>query len=128
MGEIGQHGFLVLGQDDGSGGDFHDDVFRVGAGAVGAFAGTTVLGLEMLAVAVIDQGVEAGHRHGNDRAAASAVAAVGAAELDIFLAPETQAACAAVATACKDLGFIEKLYPGPLATRQRLPPRIASLR
>ena len=50
------------------------------------------LGLEMLLVAVVDQRVETVDRFDHDVAAASAVAAVRAAELDEFLAPERDAA------------------------------------
>ena len=50
-----------------------------------------LLGLEMLLIAEIDQGVEIGHAFDDDIAAAAAVAAVGPAEFDIFLAPEAAA-------------------------------------
>ena len=80
------------------------------ARAVGAHAVDAGLGLEMLLVAVIDQRVEAGRAFGDDIAAASAVAAVRAAEFDEFLAPERQAAGAAVARANVNFGLIEKFH------------------
>src|ERR1700674_970517 len=64
----------------------------------------------MLAVAVIDQGVEPGYGFRHHVAAAAAVAAPGAAELDEFLAPECHAAVAAVTGADLDLGLVEKFH------------------
>ena len=63
-----------------------------GAGAVRARAAGAALGPEMLRVAEVDQGIEAGDRLENDVAALAAVAAVGTAELDVFLAPEAHRA------------------------------------
>ena len=56
----------------------------------------------MLLVAVVDERVEAVDAFDQDVAAAPAVAAVGAAELDEFLAPEGDRAGAAVAGADED--------------------------
>ena len=66
--------------------------------------------LEMLLVAVIDQGIEAADAFDDDIAAAAAVAAIGAAEFDEFLAPERQASGAAVARPDVDPGGIEKFH------------------
>ncbi len=66
----------------------------------------------MLLVAVVDQRVEAVDAFGHDIAAAPAVAAVGTAELDEFLAAERDAARSAVARANVDLGLIEEFHPG----------------
>ncbi len=85
-------------------------VGAIGAVAVLAHAAAAVLGHVMLLVAVIDQGVEAVDRFRNDIAALAAVAAVGAAVFDEFLAPERNAAIAAVAGADIDLGFIEEFH------------------
>ena len=68
------------------------------------------LRLEVLLVAVVDQRVEAGDRLDHDVAALAAVAAVRAAELDEFLAPERHAAVAARAGRDIDLGFIEEFH------------------
>ena len=68
------------------------------------------LGLEMLLVAIVDQRVEPIDAFGDDIAAASAVAAVGTAEFDEFLAPERHAAGAAVAGAHVNLGLIEEFH------------------
>ena len=64
----------------------------------------------MLLIAVVDQRVEIVRRLDDDVAAAAAVAAVGAAELDEFLAPERLRARPAVAAFHKDLGLIEKFH------------------
>ena len=86
-----------------------------GAGAIlpGAVAAASCP--EVLPVAVVDQGIEPGHRFDHDVAAIAAVAAVGTAELDEFLAPERQAAVAAVAALHQDLGFVEEAHVGPSA-------------
>ena len=54
-------------------------------------------GFEMLAVTEINQCIQVGNGFKNNVAAASAVAAVRAAEFDIFFTPERTAAAAAVA-------------------------------
>ena len=69
-----------------------------------------LLRLEVLLVAVVDQRVEAVDRLDDHVAAAPAVAAVRAAELDELLAPERHAAVAAVAGADIDLGLVEELH------------------
>ena len=75
-----------------------------------AHAGAAILGEKVLLVAIVDQGVEAIDRFGNDVAALAAIAAVRAAEFDELLASERYAAVAAVAGADIDLGFIEELH------------------
>ena len=86
------------------------DVGAVRAGAVLAHAVAAGLGLEMLLVAVVDQRVEAVDAFDDDIAAAAAVAAVRAAEFDEFLAPERDAAGAAVAGADIDFGLVEEFH------------------
>ena len=66
----------------------------------------------MLGITEVDQGIEAGHRLEDDVAAAAAVAAVGAAELDELLAPEAHRAWTAGAGADEDLGLIEEMHRG----------------
>ena len=68
------------------------------------------LGLEVLLVAIVDQGVEAVGAFGDDIAAAPAIAAVRPAELDELLAPERDGAGAAVARLHIDLGLVEELH------------------
>src|SRR6202011_5067924 len=75
------------------------------AHAVGAFGR-----LEVLLIAIIDQGVEPVGDLDNDVAAAAAIPAARSAELDELLAAKRHAAVAAVAGADIDLGFIEKFH------------------
>jgi hypothetical protein len=67
------------------------------------------LGLEMLGVAEVDQGVEAGHRLEDDIAALAAIAAVGAAIFDVLLAPEADRT-GPPAGADENLGLVEKMH------------------
>ncbi len=80
-------------------GTWMQHVVGAGAGAVRAGAVAALAGAEMLGVAEVDQRVEVLHRLEHDVAAAAAVAAVRAAELDELLAPERDHAVAAVAGA-----------------------------
>ena len=73
----------------------------------------------MLLVAIVDQRVEAVGAFDHDVAAAAAVAAVGAAELDEFLAPERDAARPAVAGAHIDPGLIEEFHGAVSSGRRR---------
>src|ERR1700733_13940426 len=105
---------------------------RVGASPAGAIAAHPVhsgLGLEMLLVAKVDERVEAVRAFDHDIAAAPAVAAIGAAELDEFLAAERDRARPAVARADVHARLVEKLHCLlPLTGRapSRLPPRFAA--
>ena len=81
-----------------------------GAGALAAHAGAAFLGLEMLLITEIDQGIEVFDCLENDVAAAAAIAAVGPAILDIFFTAEADRTGTAAATAHINLGFIEKLH------------------
>ncbi len=78
--------------------------------AILAHAVAAALGLEVLLIAVVDQGVEAVDRLQHHVAALAAVAAAGAAELDEFLAPERDGAVAARAGLHIDLGFVEEFH------------------
>ncbi len=66
--------------------------------------------LVVLLVAEIDQRVETIDGFDPDIAAATAIAAVRSAEFDEFLPPEGNAACAAIAGADIDLGFVEEFH------------------
>ena len=96
------------------------DVVTVCSVAVLAHAGAAVLGLEMLLVAVVDEGVEPIDRLHDHVTASAAVAAVGPAELDELLAPERHAAVAAVAGADMNLGLVEEFH-GACNMRTRAP-------
>ena len=85
-------------------------VGALGAGAIATHAVDAGLGLEMLLVAIVDQRVQPLDGFQPDIAAAAAIAAIRPTELDEFLAPERDAACAAIAGADIDLGLIEKFH------------------
>ena len=110
LGQIGKQNLAILVEDLGSGGHFQDRIGALRPGAVLAHAVHASGRLEMLLVAVIDQGVEASDTFGDDIAAAAAVAAVRSAEFNEFLAPERQASGAAVARPDINLGGIEKFH------------------
>ena len=99
LGQVGDHRLLVLVEHLRA--DRHLQHHVVAAGAVAVLAHAVAAGprLEVLRVAVVDQGVEAVDRLDHDVAAAAAVAAARAAVLDELLAPERDAAVAAVAGA-----------------------------
>src|ERR1700761_957643 len=86
------------------------DRLAVGAMAVLAHAVGAFLRLEVLLITVIDQRVEAVGDLDHDVAAAAAIAAGGATELDILLAAERHAAVTAVAGANIDLCFVEEFH------------------
>ncbi len=110
LGQIGDQGFPIFLVDLGAGRNLEHGIGAAGAMHVAAHAGLAVLGIDVLLIAVVDQRVEIVHGLGPDIAAASAIAAPGAAEFDIFLAPEGNAAIAARTGADLDLGDIEELH------------------
>src|SRR5215831_19866981 len=110
MGEVGKHRLTIFFVDLRPDRYLEHHVLAIGAGAVLAHPVTAALCLEMLLVAVVDQGVEAVDRLDNHIAALSAVATIGAAELDEFLAPERYAAVPARTRRNVDLGFIEEFH------------------
>ena len=92
VGEVGeQRALFVVGEDLGADRDLDDEVVAARPGAVRAGTTLAARGAEMLRVAKVDQRIEARDRLEDDVAALAAVAAVGAAELDELLAPETDA-------------------------------------
>ena len=108
--DLADQRLLVLGQHLGARRHLDDGIVAVGAIALLAHAGHAVLGLHVLHVAVVDQRVEVLHALDPDVAAAAAIAAVRAAELDELLAPERDAAVAAVAGADVELGKVEEFH------------------
>ena len=105
-------GFLVLAQHLGADGDLEDHVLALAAMHLATHAVAAGRGLEMLLVAVVDQGVETVDGLDPDVAAVAAVAPVRPAVGDEFLAPERDGARAAVAGTNVDLGLVEKLHRG----------------
>ena len=114
--QIGDDRFLVLSQHFRSGRNLDRHVLTVCAGAVAAHAVDAAFGLEMLLITVVDERVEVLDALDPDVAALAAVAAVGAAELDEFFAPEADAPVTAVAGLDVDFRQIEEFHAAP---RQR---------
>src|SRR5271165_746822 len=77
------------------------------------------LALEMLLIAEIDQGVEIGDAFDHDVAALAAIAAVGTAEFDVFLAPKAAGAGATVTAFQEDFGLVEKLQRGATFAKEK---------
>src|SRR5690606_21877009 len=113
---VGQHRGALVIQDLGADGHLEHHVLALGPVHLPAHAVAAGLGLEVLLVPVVDQGVQPLDRLDPDVAAAAAVAAVGAAVLDEFLAPERHRTGAAVAGANVDLGLVEELHGDYLAS------------
>src|SRR5260221_10984511 len=109
-GEVEQDLVVLLVEDLRADGNAQHHRLSARAAAVGAHAVMALLGAEMLLVAVVDERVEVGHRLDDDVAAAAAVAAIGTAELDEFLAPEAAGDGTAVAALHEDLGLVEEFH------------------
>src|SRR5258708_35275525 len=110
LGEIGEERFIVLVENLGAFRHLEDDVGSRRTGAVLAHAVAAGLRLEMLLIAIVDQGIQPIDALRDDIAAAAAIAAVRATELDELLAPERNATRAAVAGADVHLGLVEELH------------------
>ncbi len=124
LGEVGEERAAFLVDDLGSDRNFQHRVGAPPAGAIAAHPVHAGLGLEVLLIAKVDQRVEAVRAFDHDIAAAPAVAAVRAAELDEFLAPERDRARPAVAGADIDPRLVEKLHRRkPITTRAPGRPR-----
>src|SRR6266700_6155695 len=86
LGEVMDQGFAVLVEDLGADRNLQHDRLAIGTMAVLAHAIGALLCLEVLLIAIIDQGVEPVGDFDDDVAAAAAIAAARPAELDILLA------------------------------------------
>jgi len=109
-GEIGEKRDPVFLVDLRADRQFERDIVAVGAMPVLAHPGAPIAGGEVLLVAVVDQRIEPIDRLRDHVPALAAIAAIGAAEFDELLAPERDAAVAAVAGADINLGFVEKFH------------------
>ena len=78
-----------------------------------------LLRLEVLLIAVVEQGIEIGHALDNDIAAPAAVTAAGAAARDVFLASERETPVAAVAGFNGNDYFVDEQHVNPSRTTQR---------
>jgi hypothetical protein len=110
FGQIGEHGFFVLVEDLGPHGHAQHPVGARPPGALLAHAVLAVFGEHMRRIAEIDERVQPVHRLGPDIAPPAAIAAIGPAIFDIFLAPEAGAAIAAAPRPDVDLSEIEELH------------------
>jgi hypothetical protein len=108
--EVGDQGFLVLFEDLGADRDLQQHVVARRAVARAAHAVDARAGLEVLLIAVVDQGVEAFDGLDPHVAAATAVAAVRAAVLDVLLAAERHRSAAAVTGADVDLALVQEFH------------------
>ena len=96
--------------NDGPARDLDDDVVAGTTGLVAARAWLAVPGPELAGNAKVRQRVQGVVCLEVDAAAVAAVAAVGAASLDVFLTSETEAAVATVAGLDADRGFVDEFH------------------
>src|SRR5690348_13197921 len=115
--QIGEQGFTIFFIDLRADRHFQHNVLAVRTGPVLAHAVAAALRLEVLLIAIVDQRVEAGNGLDDDVTASAAVAAIGPAELDEFLAPERHAAVSARARRDVNLGLVEKFHGRDIARR-----------
>ena len=120
-GQVGDERLFVLVEDLGAHRHLQHDVLAGLAGALAAHAVLARPRKEMLLIAKVDQRVQPLDRLGPDRSAVATVTAIGAAELDILVAPEADAAAAAAARADVDFGQVEEFHrvASGLAARRR---------
>src|SRR5262245_9696901 len=109
MSKIGNQGLVVLLEDLGSDRHLEDDSLPGRAVALAPHAMAAGLGLEMLPVSIVDQGVEAFDRLGMNIPAAATIAAIRPTELDELLPPEADRSRAPIAGANVNLRLIEEL-------------------
>src|SRR6516165_6329495 len=115
--EIGEHLLVLSIHDLGPDRDLQDEILAVGAGALAPGPRPAGRCPEMLAIAVVDQGVQIVRRGKNDVAAFATVAAVWAAELDELLAAKARGPAPAVTTLQVDLALVEELHGASTAPR-----------
>jgi hypothetical protein len=123
--QVGKKRFAIFFVNLRADRDLEYGVSSVGAMAVLAHAAAAVLGKEMLLIAVIDQGIEAGHGFGNNIATFAAIAAVRPAKFNELFPPKRYAAVSTVAGADIDLSLIEEFHaanPAPARTPTSIEP------
>src|SRR5438477_174330 len=76
LGQVGEHGLLVVVEDLGPDRHAQHEIAALGAGLVGAGAATPFLGTKMLLITVVDQRVQIVRRLEHDVAALAAIAAI----------------------------------------------------
>src|SRR5688500_3114960 len=110
FGEIGDQGVVVRLEDLGAHGHAQNDIATLGTGAAAAHAVSALLRLEMLLVAIVDEGVQPFDGFCPDIAALAAVTPIGTSELYEFFAAKADAARTPIARAEIDLCLIEELH------------------
>src|SRR5438477_8642960 len=113
LGQIGEHGFLVVIEDLGPDRHPQHEIAALGAGLVGAGAATAFLSPKMLLIMVVDQRVQIVRRLEHDVAALAAIATIRPAKLDELLAAKAHGAAAAVTALQVDLGLVEEFHRSP---------------
>src|SRR5688500_16999080 len=115
FGQVGDQSLIVGFINFRAGWNLQNNVFRIGPGAQTAHAVARGPDLEMLLVAVVDQGVEAVHRFHPHVTALAAITAVRTAHFNEFFAPERYGTGPAITRAHIDFCFVKKfhgaLYP-----------------
>src|SRR5690606_19686398 len=117
LGQVDDERLLVFFQDLRANRHLDDQRLAGGTGTLAPGTVAAALRLEVLGIAEVDEGIQPFYRLSDHIAAAATIAAVRAAELNVFLAPERAGAGTAVTAAEIDLGFVEKLHsvlPGGL--------------
>src|SRR6266702_3724950 len=109
-GQVGNEALLVVGENLRPDRYAQHGVAPLGAGFVRAGAAAPVLRPEMLLVAVIDQRVEVVGGDEDDVATLPAIAAIGPAEFDEFLAAKAHRAAPAISALQIDLALVEKFH------------------
>ena len=110
LGQIGHHGLVIFLEHLGARRNFQRDVGGIGTRPQAAHAVAARRCLEMLLVTVVDQCVETVDSLDPDVAAIAAVATVGPAHLDEFLAPERHGTRPAITGAHINLCLVEKFH------------------
>src|SRR6185312_5277044 len=125
--QVADH-FLGIDVDHGRTDRYPDDlVFAALAGHLAAHAVLATLGAEAALMTKVDQRVEAFVGYQPHVATIAAMATVGPAERNEFLAPETDAAVAAVAGVYGDFSFVDEFHDGE-NRKWRMANRKSSLR
>ena len=86
--QVSNQRLIIFFKDLRADGHFHQDVSALGTGAVAPHAMPAGAGFEMLLIAVVDERVQPLDAFRPHITAASAIATIGAAELDKFFTPE----------------------------------------
>src|SRR5262245_35323077 len=125
FGEVGDESVAVFFIDLRADRHLQNNVLTVCAGAVLTHAVAAALRLEMLLIAIIDQGIEPVDGFNDDVTAVAAIAAVRPSELNELLAPARDTAVPAGARRNIHFGFVKKFH-GPViwhhaAVRERPP-------